>query len=49
MKGRKLFIMEEDKNIADSIFKERRNEIHIQLEETESLINQCDEKNVSDE
>lgn len=25
MKGRKLFIMEEDKNIADSIFKERRN------------------------
>ena len=45
MKGRKLFIMEEDKNIADSIFKERRNEIHIQLEETESLINQCDEKN----
>ena len=26
MKGRKLFIMEEDKNIADSIFKERRNE-----------------------
>ena len=37
--------MEEDKNIADSIFKERRNEIHIQLEETESLINQCDEKN----
>ena len=36
--------MEEDKNIADSIFKERRNEIHIQLEETESLINQCDEK-----
>ena len=27
--------MEEDKNIADSIFKERRNEIHIQLEKTQ--------------